>query len=323
MQLVGEMRHTMFGQLFNRINEMTDQSRNEAVSKQGKVEIIAAQYIQDLYRFFKLHPFHKHFEDIFMWPLDFHNLPALSPYLSDPESLGAIAEYYLKKNYADDALTIYTHLAKTQKDNEMLFQKIGYCRQMRGDTGGALEAYLHADLLNAGSKWLIRRIAGCYRSLKKPGEALKYYHRCDALNPDSLSIQISIGNCHLELKNYSEALKYYFKADYLDARSHKAWRPIAWCSFLTGRYDQARNYYTKIICEDSPDMHDFLNAGHTEWALQNNREATGLYLLAIHEEEDNFYKFREQFTLDIPYLTVAGIQEAEIPLMLDQLDYLK
>jgi tetratricopeptide (TPR) repeat protein len=322
MQLPEEARRMMVGQFNSQMSEMMEQNKEDWTGKRGKIEIIASQYIQDLYRFFKLHPFHHDFEDIFMWPLDFHNLPSLQPYMSDEESLTSIAEYYLRKNYFDDALTIYAHLEKTQKENDMLFQKIGYCRQMRGDISGALEAYLHADLLNTGSKWLIRRIAGCYRSLKQPAEALAYYRRYEEISPDNLSVQINIGHCYLELKDYNEALKYYFKVDYLDTKNHKARRPIAWCSFLTGRYDQARNYYKKIIKEDNPDMHDLLNAGHTEWALQNNKKAIDFYLQAILKEDGNFYKFREQFIQDIPYLVVAGIEEAEVPLLLDQLKYM-
>ena len=154
---------------------------------------------------------------------------------------------------------------------------------MNGDIQGALEAYLHADLINPDSKWVIRRIAGCYRTLKQPEEALKYYHRYEAFNPDDLSIQICIGHCHLELKNYNEALKYYFKVDYLDNKSTKAWRPIAWCSFLTGKYDQARNYYKKIM-DNQPNTQDFLNAGHTEWALQNIKGALAFYKKAVEKE---------------------------------------
>jgi tetratricopeptide (TPR) repeat protein len=301
---------------------MMEQERGDLDLEQKRSALIAGQYIQDLYRFFKLYPAHRDFDDIFMWPLDFHNLTILQPYMSGAESLSGIAEYYLRKNYFDDALTIYTALARTQKENNMLYQKIGYCRQMGGDIHGALEAYLHADLLDTGSKWLIHRIAGCYRSLKQPAEALAFYRRYEELNPGNLSVQIHIGNCYMELKDYNEALKYYFKVDYLDPQSHRARRPIAWCSFLTGRYDQARNYYRKILREDTPGLHDFLNAGHTEWALQNNRKAIDFYLQAIRRVNDNFYKFREEFIRDIPDLAVAGIREKEVPLMLDQLMYL-
>ncbi|MDR2118829.1 MAG: hypothetical protein LBP25_04795 [Tannerellaceae bacterium] len=321
-QLPDEARRMMMQQFNSQASEMNEHFREEWTDKREICETIAGQYIQDLYRFFKLYHSHADFDDIFVWPLDFHNLPILQPYISDTESLTTIAEYYMRKNYFDDAHTIYTRLACTQKENDMLFQKIGYCRQIGGDLPGALEAYLHANLLNPENKWLLRRIAGCYRSLKQPAEALEYYRRHEALDPDNLPVQMSIGHCHLELKAYGEALKYYFKVDYLDTKNRKAWRPIAWCSFLTGRYEQARNYYRKIVTEGSPDLHDYLNAGHTEWALQNNRKAIDFYLQAIRRENGNFHKFREQFLLDIPDLVPAGIRRDEIPLMLDRLMYL-
>ena len=319
MQLPEEAKKMMMNQFDSQATEMIQQNKEELISKRGKLETITGQYIQDLYRFFKIYPGHLDFNDIFTLPLDFHNLDILRPYISDEESLSTIAEYYLRKNYFSDALTIFNQLAETNQESDILFQKIGYCKQMNDDLQGALDAYLRADLLNPQSKWVIRRIAGCYRSLKEPEEALKYYRRYEKLNPDNLSITISIGHCYLELKNYSEALKCFFKVDYMDSNS-KAWRPIAWCSFLTGKYDQARNYYKKILA-DQPNTQDLLNAGHTEWALQNIKGAIEFYRQAIEKENGNFYKFQEEFNQDIPDLIVAGIEDSEISLMMDQLRY--
>ncbi|MDR3142400.1 MAG: hypothetical protein LBU37_11850 [Tannerellaceae bacterium] len=320
MKMPEAARKMMLEQFSSQASEMIRQHKEELISKRGKPETVSGQYVQDLYRFFKLHQKRLDFEDIFLSPLDFHNLPILRPYLSDEESLTTIAEYYLRKNYFKDALTIYNQLAATRKDSDILFQKIGYCKQMLGDIDGALDAYLHAAILNSESKWVIRRIAGCYRTLKQPKEALEYYRRYEALSPDNLSVQISIGHCHLELKEYNEALKYYFKVEYLDNKSHKAWRPIAWCSFLTEKYSQAHNYYLKIIASD-PAMQDYLNAGHTEWALQNRKGAIDHYLQAIRTENEDFNKFKDHFMQDVPDLVAAGIEEEEVPLMLDQLRY--
>ncbi len=320
LQLPEQPRKMVISQFDSQAAEMIQQTKEELVTKRGQFEIITGQYIQDLYRFYKLYPSRMDFSDIFGMRLDFHNLDILRPYISDAESLTTIAEYYLRKNYFEDALTIYNRLSRTDNENDVLYQKIGYCKQMTGDIRGALEAWLYADLLNPDSKWTIRKIAGCYRTLKQPEKALEYYHRYEELSPDNLSVQISIGHCHLELKNYNEALKYYFKVDYLDQKIHKAWRPIAWCSFLTGKYDQARKYYHKIL-ENNPDMVDYLNAGHTEWALQNVKGAIAYYKRAIESGEGNFRKFQEQFTQDIPDLIVAGIEESEVPLMIDLLRY--
>lgn len=319
MQLPEEAKKMMMNQFDSQATEMIQQNKEELISKRGKLEAITGQYIQDLYRFFKIYPGHLDFNDIFSMPLDFHNLSILRPYISDEESLSSIAEFYLRKNYFSDALTIFNQLAETNQDSDILFQKIGYCKQMNDDLRGALDAYLRADLLNPGSKWVIRRIAGCYRSLKEPEKALKYYRRYEKLNPDNLSITISIGHCYLELRNYSEALKCFYKVDYLDG-NNKAWRPIAWCSFLTGKYDQARNYYKKIL-SNQPNTQDLLNAGHTEWALQNIKGAIEFYRQAVEKENRDFYKFQEEFNQDIPDLIVAGIEDTEISLMMDQLRY--
>ncbi|MDR1981659.1 MAG: tetratricopeptide repeat protein [Tannerellaceae bacterium] len=320
MQLPKEMKEMMIGQFNSQASEAIRQNREELVGKNDRVGVITGQYIQDLYRFFKLHPNHVDFQDIFTMPLDFHNLPILRAYIANEESLTTIAEYYLRKNYFHDALTIYNALIRKNGDSDILFQKTGYCKQMTEDMEGALEAYLRADLLNTGSQWLIRRIAACYRTLKQPGKALEYYRRHEKLSPDYLPVLINIGHCYMELKNYGEALKYYFKVDYLDHKSHKAWRPIAWCSFLTGKYDQARNYYHKII-NDQPNMQDLLNAGHTEWALQNIKAAVTYYKQAIKMEDEDFRKFKKHFMMDVPDLIIAGIEETEVPLMLDQLRY--
>ncbi len=319
-QLPEAHRDLMINQFTGQAGEMLEQQRQELISKRNKPEVITGQYIQDLYRFYKLYPGRLEFEDIFTLPLDLHNLPILRPYITDDESLTIIAEYYLRKNYVADALPLYQRLSVIDPQNDILYQKTGFCRQMMDDLEGALADYLHADLLHPNSKWVIRRLAGCYRSMKRPEEALRHFLRFEALEPDNLSIQLSIGHCLLELKRYDEALKYYYKVDYLDTKGNKASRAIAWISFLTGKFEQAQKYYQKILAAQ-PNMQDYMNAGHTEWVMQHIREAVAYYKQSVASEAGNLDKFIEQFNQDIPELLAAGIEEEEIPLMLDQLRY--
>lgn len=299
---------------------MLEEQKENVPSSEKRRELIIGQYAQDLYRFFKLYPGHLDFEDVFSCPTDFHNLPLLQPYMADKETLHAIGEYYLRKNYFEDALTVFNRLGEEEKDNGMLFQKKGYCKQMLGQIEEALQEYLRADLTQTGSKWLNRRIAYCYRNLKQPEKALTYYRRLEAKQPNDMNLQINIGHCYLEMRNFSEALKYFYKVDYLDSQSTKAWRPIAWCSFLTGKYDQARNYYRKILA-NQPTTQDYLNAGHTEWALQQLKQAVHYYQEAVRCEQGHFDTFLEAFQQDIPDLRQAGVEDEEIPLMLDIVRY--
>ena len=111
------------GQFGSQASEMIQQTKEELISKRGKLEIISGQYIQDLYRFFKLYPGHLDFDDIFTSALDFHNLPILQPYVSDEESLTTIAEYYLRKNY------FLTHSRSTIAYPTQIKKVISYSRK--------------------------------------------------------------------------------------------------------------------------------------------------------------------------------------------------
>ena len=321
-QIPEEGRKMMIGQMESQLSELKKQKMAELQTQNDNIERITGQYIQDLYRFYKLYQRRNEFDDIFIQKLDFHNLPILRQYFSDKNDLLNIAEYYLRKNYFDDALTLYERLSETSPDgNEMLYQKTGYCLQMTGSYEKAIGEYEKAEFINQESKWLLRRMAQCHRAIKQPEKAIMYYLRYEKLNPENLSILLSIGSCYLEMKNYTEALKYYFKVDYLDHDSDRAWRPIAWCSFLTGKYDQARNYYNKILSHN-PDPQDYINSGHTEWVLQNIKGALDLYKKAVQAVTFDYEKFKAEFDNDIPELTAAGIDANEIPLILDKVQYL-
>ena len=58
MQLPKEARKMMMNQFDSQATEMIQQNKEELISKRGKQDTIIGQYIQDLYRFFKLYPGH-------------------------------------------------------------------------------------------------------------------------------------------------------------------------------------------------------------------------------------------------------------------------
>ena len=310
----------LIGQMEGQLSEWKQQNKSELQASENQTVRNVGRYIQDLYRFYKLYSRRNEFYDIFTQKLDFHNLPILQFYDSDSHNLLSIANYYLGKNYFKDALVIYNRLSDTVEWDEMLFQKKGYCCQMTGDYKNALAEYAKAELINPNSKWLLRHTAQCYRAVGQTQKAIDYYLHLEKTDPENLPVLLNIGSCCLEMKNYSEALKYYFKVDYLDQHGSKAWRPIAWCSFLIGKYDQARNYYGKIISYN-PDYQDYINAGHTEWVLQNITSALDFYKKSIQAADQNFETFYATFTNDIPELLAAGINRNEMDLLLDQLRY--
>ena len=286
----------------------------------NKIHPAARQYIQDLYRFYKLFFRHNDFGDIFEVKPEFYQISAIAQFISDQESLTIIGEYYFQKNHFAEAIEIFDRLLQNNPNDETSLQKKGYCFQMLGNLEEAVSIYLKAELINPNHTWTVKKLAHCYRSLKQPQKALDYYRKAATFSPDNLSIQLHIGHCYLELKNYDEALKCYFKVEYLSNNKEKAWRPIAWCSFLTGKYREAIDYYAKFL-ENNPNAIDYLNAGHVQLAKGNNKEALNFYHHTLSAHNNSFEKFFELFSADIPDLLQAGVKPGNIPILLDCLMY--
>jgi len=312
-----QMMVSRFGEEADQIKEL--QKEAEALNPKVNEEVISNQYIQDLYRFFKLFTYKNNFLDIFRLRLNFYDKKSLAPLISDKSSMLQIANYCFDKNFFQEASAVYSKIIEQGSEKSDIWQKLGYCKQMLNDLQGALDAYLQAELLAPENSWTIKRIAQVYRMLKDPQHSLEYYQRAAQLNPDNLNIELNIGHCYLELGEYEKALNSYFKIEVLDSKTTKAWRPIAWTSFLLRKMDVARNYYQKIMT-DKPNIHDFLNAGHIEYCEQNKKAALDYYLKAAQKAE-SFDRFVELFEEDKKELVAAGADIEFLPLLFDELRY--
>ena len=328
------------------MDQLKEVQDDEALLDPGrKAGFISNQYIQDLYRFYKLFPRKGDFEDIFNWRFDFHNKITAGRILKeDPKVLRNIAEYYFAANNFEEAAGIFIHLLEQEKSGE-LYQKLAFCHQKRGDYERALDYYQKAELYEVNKLWNLNKIALCYRNLNQPDMALDYYLATEKIDPDNLNNQLNIGHCLLELKRFDQALKCYFKVEYLAPGNKKVWRPIAWCSFLTGKKDQAEKYLLKLI-SDEPNRHDLINMGHVRWSMGDRKAAIENYKRSISKknapadesgtsqnsgsagknkpnDKGGFTQaeFLEVFEEDLPHLISQGIDSEDVPIMLDQLRY--
>lgn len=322
MQQIPQAYKEMLGNSVNSdLGELEKIGKEDAILDQSKhMAQLSNQYIQDLYRFFKLHPQNSYFDDVLGWELKFHKSPQLSSIFDNSEIFNKVASFYFTKDYFEEALELFTFLNRENSNDSQLYQKMGYCYQKLNNFEMALEQYLKADLLNSGNHWTAKKIAFCYRQLKVPQKALEYYRQAEKLKPDNLSTQISIGHCYLELENYAEALKCYFQVEYLAPNNNKIWRPIAWCSFLEGKLQQSEKYYSKLL-NDSPTYLDVMNAGHVQWALQKPKRALELYKESILKDNKNFKRFFSNFELDKEFLIGQGVNSSDIPFLIDRLKY--
>ena len=316
-----ENREFMSQGMSAEMEQFNELQKDEELTDPGrKAGFISNQYIQDLYRFYKLHPRRLDFEDIYGWRFDFHNKFSFAGILMDDEKLlRNIGEYYFKKNYFEEAAEIFTILLKDEKNGE-LYQKLGFCFQKSGQYEKALEAYKKAELFGLNQLWNFKKIALCYRNLKQPQKALEYYLEAEKLNDQDLNTHLNIGHCYLELEQFEEALKCYFKVEYLAPGNKKVWRPLGWCSFVTGKKSQAEKYFQQLI-EDEPGKHDLMNMGHVQWSLGKRKAALDFYKKSISKDYFSEKEFFEVFEEDLHHLLGQGVEKEDVPILLDQLRY--
>lgn len=277
---------------------------------------ICNKYIQDLYRFFNLYRRKSEFRNPFSSPLNLAAVKILSPFFDDSDMLTAVGEFYFKRGYYEEAISIFSILMERSDAGPDLYQKCAYSYQKTGDIDKALDLYLKSELARPDGLWNLRRIAQCYKLKGDNEKALEYYSRVADKKPDDVGIAINIGHCLLELGRYSEAMKCCFKAEFLDPDSNKSLRPLAWCLFVTGDLKRSNDYYNRIIA-NNPTALDYLNYGHLQMAMKQYRDAANSYILSKQAGNTADDAFLKQIRDDRPHLLNAGVDPDIIDIVSD------
>jgi len=87
----------MFNMEIKAMNELS--SNDEVLDQFIKDRTIYTQYLQDMYRFFKLHPMREEFEDVFEIPFNIERSHIINLLISDEKILRNIGEFYFEKEY--------------------------------------------------------------------------------------------------------------------------------------------------------------------------------------------------------------------------------
>jgi tetratricopeptide (TPR) repeat protein len=278
------------------------------------------QYLQDLYRFFKLSPYKKEFEDIFSGKLDIYNSEFFRMSCNAAEAAIGLADYFFSKNYYDDALDLFLRQVNERPDDAQLYEKIGYCYEEAASYEEALKYYRRSELIDR-KFWTVKKIAFCLRRLGRNGEALEYYLQAGDLEPENIHTTIMIALCYLDLKEFESALQYYFKVEYKEPGNKKILRPIAWCYFALGRFNESEKHYERLSSEKLT-AHDFINKGHLSLCMGKKKEAVEYYKQSIISGEISRDEFMSILTEDKPLLVSNGVNADDLPILLDYLFFI-
>jgi tetratricopeptide (TPR) repeat protein len=279
--------------------------------------INVTQYLQDFYRFFKLSPYKKEFEDIFSGRMDIYNSEFFRMTGNTEDAEAGLADYFFSKNFYDDALVLYLKHISSNPDKAQLYEKIAYCYQESSNYKDALIYYRRAELIDRKA-WTLKKIGLCLRRLGRTEEALEFYLHAGDMEPENIHTVIMTAHCYLDLKDYDQALKYYFKVEYREPDNLKILRPIAYCYFALGRFDDSEKYYDRLSAGKLT-AHDLINKGHLALCNGKKKEAVDLYRQSISSDEITKDQFMTIFAEDQSLLTSLGVNPDDLPILLDYL----
>jgi tetratricopeptide (TPR) repeat protein len=288
-----------------------------AIDPYKKFRINVTQYLQDIYRFFKLSPYKKEFEDLFTGKLDIYNSEFFRMTCSSMDAEAGLADYFFSKNFFEDALQLFLRQISEKPSEVQLYEKIGYCYQVVYNYEEALRFYRRAELIDRKA-WTLKKIGLCLRRLGRTEEALECYLQASDMEPENIHTIIMTAHCYLDLKDYEQALKYYFMVEYKEPGNLKILRPIAFCYLAMGRLDESEKYYERLSA-GKLNAHDLINKGHLALCKGKKREAIDLYRQSIISGELTKDKFISIFKDDNTLLISLGVNPDDLPILLDYL----
>jgi len=317
IQHMPSQQRKMMLELFNMELKAMNEMMEDEFKLNGEIrnKIVNTQYLQDVYRFFKLHPFRKEYDSIFDMKIDVLDSDVLKLVYENVQIIRNLAEFYFARDRYHEALRLFEWLNVKEKSFELL-EKMGFCYQKTGDFRNAIELYRQAELFDRNKVWLKKKLGFCYRRTGEFEKAIEYYRQVIKSDSKDLSNLAYLGQLYMDIENFDEALKYYYKVEYANPENLKVYRPIGWCSFVQGKYETAIKYFDKVL-KEKPNKSDFLNIGHCYWASGQIERALNAYREAVNHSGNDEHWFRDSFLKDKKYLKFNNIDDLDIDLMMD------
>ena len=311
-----KMMLQMFKQELESINEVNedDDMLNQSLFSRR----VITNYIQDIYRFFKLYSGKNEFEDVFTLKLDFYNKSFFKKYFANNDILVKTTDFYFDNSHFFEAAEIFALLIENGLQTQVIFEKAGYANQQTGNYNEAIELYKKAELFDS-TTWINLKIAFCYTKLNKHEEALIYLLEAVRLEPENLKIQLSIANAYLSMGDINTALNHYFKLELLASSNIKVMRPISWCLFILGRFEEAENYFEQLLNSGHVNKYDLMNYAHLLWCTKRSEMAAEYYLKSINLKDNSLEAFIRSFNEDKKHLVTHGLKQEDLMFMMDYL----
>lgn len=257
--------------------------------------LIRRLYLQDLYRFFRLHPQHADMTNpfdeektLFVKDISFADTKVTRFYPSLAVFL------YEQKRFNDlDYLLTYT-FTKRQKDTLTYLLLKGECELHEKQYGTAVEYFIDADKMKPDDEIVLRGLAKSAMKSLNCDIAEKTYERLLEITPGVKEYLINRIKALLIIRKYDEASNVIYEADYRFPGDYDVMRLKGRLLLYTNKADEAINEYEKLMTADNPTDDDHFYYGLALWFCHRIKEAADAFVASVAHSQtpDN----------DLPYM---------------------
>lgn len=276
-------------------------------------------YLQNLYRFFKIHQHRADFSNPFSL-----THPACI-FFSNPlfgntaleQHAGEVAAFLLKQQLYKEAEQVLAIVGEGNRSAQYYQQMALIAQRLHNDSALAASHFREALALDANNVSLMKGLA---RALFAQGDyeaSLQLYERIMLTQPDNASTELNAAVCMTRLERHEEALRLLYKLNYERADDSNVNRVLAWTLTANKQYEQAEKLYRKLT-EGKAAAEDWLNYGFCLWFQKKIGPAIEAFAKCAVADSSTPIDIEKEITVtERDFISKHGIGNTEMLLMLD------
>ncbi len=275
--------------------------------------------LQDMYRFFRLHPQREQLVN----PFDSENFMFVTDEIFEGTDMASILPeicFFALKHHNGEALAVLVNKYCDETDPKSLYINGVYSLKFDNDPYTA-SRYLSALAdLEPENKRALSLLARCYFECEDYEAAAECYEDLCEMDPGDGAAALNHCVALSKARMYDEAINLLYKLDLETPGSTRVVRVLAWTLMGMGKMDQAEREYRRLLSGDETEPVDWLNAGYCQWFMGNVSNAVERFrnfLMMGRKEDQENCDISQEFLKDYDFITDHGISPVDCHLMAD------
>lgn len=292
---------TVYTQLPDNIKEML--GNNVAMEVPGAEGIINTpafyrrQYLQDLYRFFRINDSRRAFRDPFTNKDNklFLDNPIYAGSMHDG-AISVVTFLLKRKLFVEAKVMLKSYFKENSLEDNLLAGRIAL---REGQYAKAEVLFARAYGMEDGKVKALKGYALASFRCAHYAQASKLYRELSVLFPDKELYPMNEAIALINDNKAGNAVKILYELYYKDQNNTDVKRVLAWAMLCTKQLEKSAKLYKELLSLENPEAADYLNAGYCAWFNGKGEEAARLFQQAQSTFSDKTLvdKFREDASL--------------------------